>query len=83
MLLTFAIFLIHLLWLQPRMDRALEEFRAAALAGSNTAATAAQERFDGLHPTASRLLSATTLSALVLFGVAAWTASGMPRRSES
>lgn len=74
-LLTLGFFLVHVGWLQPRMADALETFRQAAQNGALETAAEARSHFDGMHPTASRLLSATTISSLVLFIVSAWTAS--------
>ncbi|MDQ7014544.1 MAG: hypothetical protein Q9O74_11700 [Planctomycetota bacterium] len=75
-LLTLGIFFAHVGWLQPRMDDAAGAYRAAALVGDNDAAGEAKARFDSMHPTASRLIGATTFAAFALFVVSAWAASG-------
>lgn len=75
-LLTLGLFVAQIGWLQPRMNDAAGAYRAAAMAGDETAAGEAKEQFDSMHPTASKLLGATALSAFALFGVSAWAASG-------
>ena len=73
-LVVAALFCTHVGWLQRRMDVAATEYRDAAARGENPAAAEAKARFDAMHPTASRLISAATLAGLVLFGVSAWQA---------
>lgn len=76
LLVTLGVFLAHVAWLQPRMDEAAAEYRAAAAAGEGERAIAAKARFDGMHPNASRLVMGATASALALFAASAWAASG-------
>lgn len=72
---TLGLFLTHAGWLQPRMNDAASEYRDAAIAGDNTVASEAKSRFDSMHPTASRLIAATTIAALLLFVSSAWAAT--------
>lgn len=74
-LVTLGLFLTHAGWLQPRMNEAASEYRDAAVAGDNNRATEAKSRFDSMHPTASRLIGATTIAALLLFVCSAWAAT--------
>lgn len=73
---TLGLFLTHVGWLQPRMNDAAAEYRNAASVGDNTVASEAKSRFDSMHPTASRLIGATTIAALLLFVCSAWSATG-------
>jgi hypothetical protein len=78
LLLTLALFLAHATWLQPRMDAAVGEYRSAAIAGDSESAARAKQRFDGMHPFASRLLAGSALSALALLVASAWAAGAVP-----
>ena len=73
---TIGLFLTHAAWLQPRMNAAAAEYRDAASTGNNALAGEAKSRFDSMHPTASRLIGATTVASLLLFVCSAWTATG-------
>jgi len=75
---TVGLFLAHAGWLQPRMNRAADAYRAAARVGDNQAAGDAKAEFDAMHPTASRLIGATTIAAFGLFVCAAWAAAQGP-----
>ncbi|MFG0259132.1 MAG: hypothetical protein ACF8LK_02175 [Phycisphaerales bacterium JB041] len=75
LVVTLGLFLTHAAWLQPRMDRAATEYRDAAGLGDNAAASEAKARFDAMHPTASKLIGATTIAAPLLFVGSAWAAT--------
>jgi uncharacterized membrane protein len=79
LLLTAGIFLTHVAWLRPRMDAAAEEYRVAAAAGRAEGAAEAKSHFDGMHPIASKLIGAVTLSSLALFVASAWSSSASGR----
>lgn len=69
-----GLFCTHVGWLQRRMDRAAADYRDAAYQGENGAAAEAKASFDAMHPKASKLIGAATLSAFGLFAAAAWQA---------
>lgn len=71
-LLTFG---VHLFWLRPKMDVDLANYWEAARQGQTETAQEHREGFASKHPTASRLMGATALSALVLGGAGAWGAT--------
>lgn len=76
LVVTLGLYLTHMGWLQPRMNAAANEYRQAAREGDKDTAAEAKSQFDALHPTASKLVGATTLAALGLFVCAAWSATG-------
>ncbi len=72
---TLGLFLTHVGWLQPRMDRVSRTYREAARTQQHEVAAAMKVEFDDMHPLASKLVGASALSALALFMVSAWAAS--------
>ena len=72
---TLGLYLTHVGWLQPRMDRAARTYREAASTQQNEVAAAMKSEFDDMHPIASKLIGALALSSFALFTVSAWTAS--------
>jgi hypothetical protein len=71
-LVACGLFAVHAAWLQPRMNSAATAYREAARSGDSQTASEAKARFDAMHPTASRLIGATTLASLGLFVASAW-----------
>lgn len=72
---TLGLFLTHVGWLQPRMDRVSAAYREAASTQQHEVAAEMKAKFDSMHPVASRLVGASALSSLALFLVSAWAAS--------